>query len=197
VEPPLMSFRLTAGVLVALLLLGGLVWFTEFRDKGDTTPTADQSRPTIVKFEDRDVHQVEVVKGDQQVLMQRAEDGEWSLQPSGQAADRLRIAGLLFRLSTVQATRLVADDPPDLTLYGLSAPGLTVTVTLNDGTAHGLAVGSKAPTDTGTYVKRTDGPAVYLIANQLVTDLERMVNEPPIVQPTPSPSPSPSPSPAG
>jgi hypothetical protein len=196
VEPPLMSYRVTAGALVLLVLLGGLVWYTEFRDKGTAAAPAEKARPDIFDFEDQSVQGIEVLKGDQQITMERVEGGDWALQPSGQPGDRLRISGLLFRLSTLQANRLVADEATDFEQYGLAAPALTTTLEMTDGSTLGLAVGSKAPTDAGTYVKRTDGPAVYLVPNSLVTDLERIVNEPPVAQPAASPLPSPSPTPS-
>jgi hypothetical protein len=190
-----MSFRVTAGALVLLVLLGGLVWYTEFRDQGTAAAPAQKERPDILKFEDQSVQGIEVVKGDRQITMERVEGGEWTLQPSGQPGDRLRISGLLFRLSTLQANRLVADEPTEYEQYGLAPPALTTTIKMTDGSTLGLAVGSKAPTDAGSYVKRADTPAVYLVPNSLVTDLERTVNEPPVAQPTPSPSPQPSPPP--
>ena len=192
-----MSFRLTAITLAALVVLAGVVWFTEFKDKGSATATpADKQRPEILKLDDKDTVQIEVVKADQKVQAQKNEQGDWTLQPSGLPGDRVRISSVLFRLTSLQANRLVDEAPADLAQYGLDNPPLTATVTQADGTSYSLQTGAKAPSETaGTYVKRADQPAVYLIANQLVTDLDRLVTEPPIQQPTPTPAPIPSPSP--
>ena len=189
-----MSFRVTAGALVLLALLGGLVWFTEFREQASSdAPTENDDRPQIMSFEETNLKQLEVTRGDQRVTVERQDSGDWLLQPSGQPGDRLRISGLVFRLSTLRANRVAAENPDEYDQFGLSNPNLTATLTLADGSTQALQVGSKAPTETATYVKKPDGGAVYLVSNQLVTDLERMVSEPPIAQPTPSPSPSPSP----
>lgn len=189
-----MSYRLTAGALVALVVLGVLVWFTEFRDQGGTNASStNDARPQILTFDEANVKQIEISRGDQQVSVERQESGDWLLQPSGQPGDKLRISGLVFRLSTLRANRIAAESPDDYGQYGLSSPSLTATVTMLDGSTQALQVGGKAPAETATYVRKPDDAAVYLVSNQLVTDLDRMVSEPPIEQPTPSPSPSPSP----
>jgi hypothetical protein len=192
-----MDFRLTAALLAVLAVLGGVVWFTEFRDKGGAAATApaDKHKPEIFKFEDDDTKQIEVVKGDQTVRVEKNEQGNWILQPSGLPGDRLRISSVLSRLSSLQGTRVVTDTPTDLNQYGLANPTLTATVIQTDGSSYTLQVGSKGPTETGTYAQKAGEPPVFLVQNQLVTDLERLVNEPPIQQPTPTPAPTPAPSP--
>jgi hypothetical protein len=197
VEPPLMDFRLTAIMFAVLAGLGAVVWFSEFRDKGSAAATpADKPKPEIFKFDDKEAKQVEVARADQKVLVEKDEQGNWVLQPSGLPGDRVRITSVLSRLASLQATRQVTDAPTDLAQYGLDNPNLTATVTQTDGSSYILQTGARAPSDAGTYVKKADEPAVFLIANQIVTDLERLVTEPPIQQPTPTPAAIPSPSPA-
>ncbi len=194
-----MNFRLTAIMLGVLALLGVGVWFSEFRDRGSADAQAtkpDKQNLEIFKFEDKDTQQLEVARADQRVRAERREQAEWVLQPSGLPGDRLRINSLLFRLASLQATRRVADAPTDLAQYGLDNPALTATVTQTDGTEYVLQTGAKAPTDAGTYVKKATDPAVFLIQNQTVTDLDRFVSDPPIQQPTPTPLPTPPASPA-
>lgn len=187
-----MNFRLTAVLVAVLVTLGGIVWFSEFRDKGAATATpADKQRAEIFKFDDKETKRLEVSTSDQKIDVQKDEGGEWVLQPSGLPADRLRLTSVLFRLGSLQATRRVADQATNLAEYGLQDPVLATIVTQNDGSTYILQIGSKAPTESATYAKRGTDFAVFLIASQLVTDLERLVTEPPIQQPTPTPAPIP------
>lgn len=189
-----MSFRLTGILVLVLAVLGGVVWFTEFRDKGSATPaTADKQRPDILKFDDQAAQRLEVTRADQKVSAERTESGDWTLQPSGEPGDRLRISSVLLRLAALQANRKIADAPTDLAQYGLDKPSLTVAVTLKDGTAYSLLMGGKAPSDSSTYVQAGGDPAVYLIPNTLVSDVDRLVTDPPIQRPTPTPAPIPPP----
>jgi hypothetical protein len=203
VESALMSYRVTAAALAVLVVLGGIVWFTEFRDKDSSSSAAakpsDKPEVTVLKFDDKDTRKLEVATPDRRVQADRNEQGDWTLQPSGEAGDRSRLSGVLFRLSSLNATRLVTDAPSDLAQYGLDTPALTVTVTQADGSTIGLLAGAKAPSESGTYVKKPNEATVYLIANPLVTDLQGLVSQPPVAPPTPSPAPSaePVPTPGG
>ena len=191
-----MNFRVTGALLIVLALLGGVVWYSELRDKGSTdaaAPGASGSQVQIQKFADQDVRQLVVTKADQQVEVDRPEGGAWTLQPSGQNADSVRVSSVLFRLTNLQATKKVADAPTDLAQYGLDSPSLTVSTTLADGTAFPLLLGGRSPTEAGTYVKKGDDPTVYLISSQLGTDLEKLISDPPIERPTPTPAPIPPP----
>ena len=71
------------------------------------------------------------------------------------------------------------------------------TVRLANGETRALTVGSKAPAESGTYVRKDGDTAIYLISNALAQDLERIVTEPPRPpSPTPLPSPAPDASPS-
>lgn len=191
-----MSFRFTAIMLAVFAILGGVVWFSEFRDKGASSASGQtDDKLQIFKFEDADVKQLDVVQGDQKGTAVRDDQGNWTLPASGQPGDRTRISSIMFRLSNLQASKRVADAPTDLAQYGLDNPPLVLTVTLADGTTNVLQTGVKAPTDPSTYAKRSDNAAVYLVNTQLVTDLGRFVTDPPIELPTPTPAPIPSPPP--
>ena len=201
-----MSFRLTGVLLGLLIVLAGAVWFSEFKDKDSTTDTKPEAQQReILKFDNQQVSTFEIAKGDQRLTTQRDDQGNWTLQPSGQPGDRVRITSVLFRLSSLSAQRRVADEASNLADYGLDQPSLTTSVTLKDGTVHQLLFGAKAPGETsGTYVKTAASPVVFTVTNQLVQDLERLVTDPPIQLPTPTPAeiptppeaPSPSPSPS-
>jgi hypothetical protein len=197
VEPPLMSFRATAIVLAVLIVLAGVVWFSEFRDKGaQATGTTDTQKLTIFKFDDQDTRSIVVAKADQKLEADKDEQGNWTLQPGGLPGDRVRISSVLARLDSLQATRRVTDEPTDLAQYGLDNPPLIATATQADGTAYTLLTGAKSPNESSTYVKKEQEPTVFLIPNQLVSDLDRLVTDPPIQQPTPTPAPIPPPIPS-
>lgn len=194
-----MSYRVTAVALAVLVVLGGVVWFTEFRDKDSSSSASakpsDKPELTVLKFDDKETRRIEVVRADRRVQADRDEQGDWTLQPSGEPGDRARLSGVLFRLASLNATRRVTDAATDLAQYGLDRPALVVTLTQADGTTLGLLTGAKAPSESGTYVKKPDNATVFLIANPLVTDLDGLVSQPPVAPPTPSPLPSLEPAP--
>jgi hypothetical protein len=152
---------------------------------GTVTPTPVLD---MWKVDDQQVASVVVTKPEGQAGVQRNGD-DWTLIPSGELADKLRVNSLVFRLASLRGTRRL-DNVTNLADYGLTTPAMTATVTMTDGTSHTLKIGGKAPAESGTYTQADADPTVYLISNALAQDIERLVSDPPR-QPPPSPSPSP------
>ena len=195
-----MSPRLTLGLLALFLALGGYIYFSPQPgadgSSAQAKSPAGKDKPAdaqaeVFTFEERDSQRLAVRAGERQTVVEKDTDGTWKLQPGNAPADRTRISGILLRLAGLRATRRIADGG-DLADYGLAAPSLTAAVRQADGAEFSLVLGSKAPAEAGTYAKRPDDPAVFVISSALVQDLERLVNEPPL-QPTPAPTVPPSP----
>lgn len=204
-----MNPRITLGLLAVLLALGGYIYFggapagsdaagkPSVPGKSTGPGAAGKEQPAdplldVFAFQDRDVQRLTVRNAaGQQVAVEKTGDATWVLQPSGEPADRLRMSGILLRLSNLRATRRIAE-PANLAEYGLTQPSATASISLAGGEDLSLTLGGKAPAESGTYAQKGGDPAVYVISNAVAQDLERLVNEPPR-EPTPTPVPSPSP----
>lgn len=198
-----MNPRITLGLLAVLLALGGYVYFggapagPDAAGKPTGLGAASKEKPAdpqldVFAFQDRDVERLTVRNAaGQQAAVEKTGDATWALQPSGEPADRLRISGILLRLSNLRATRRIAE-PANLADYGLTQPSATASIGLAGADDLSLALGGKAPAESGTYAQKGGDSAVYVISNAVAQDLERLVNEPPR-EPTPTPLPSPSP----
>jgi hypothetical protein len=209
-----MSPRVTVGMLAILLALAAYVYYgpTPALAPGAASvpgapPGAPGGMPTpkpqdpaldLWTTDETQVQSVFVQKGAQQAGFQRDGDG-WIVTPAVVPGDRLRINSLVFRLANVRATYKVQNPTSDAE-FGLNTPSLIATIGLANGNALRLTVGAKAVGETGTYARKDGDPAVYVVSNALVQDLDRIVTEPPVpASPTPLPSPaaeaSPSPNP--
>lgn len=192
-----MNPRVTVGLLAILLALGAYVYYgaPAASPAGPTPATkAADTQLDVWTLEESQIQAVSVQRGGQEAGVERAGE-EWRLTPSGEPADRLRVNSLIFRLATIRATYRVASAANDAE-FGLAQPSMVATVRLASGESRTLTVGSKAPAESGTYVRKDGDTAVYLVSNALVQDLERIVTEPPRpASPTPLPSPAASPSP--
>ena len=206
-----MNPRITLGLLAILLALGGYIYFGGAPASPDAAGkpgapgkpgvpgAASKDNPAdpqldVFQFDERAAQRLTVRNAaGQQVAVQNSGDGTWVLQPSGEPADRLRISGLLLRLSNLRATRRIAE-PANLAEYGLTQPSSTATIAVADSPELTLTLGGRAPAESGTYAQKGGDAAVYVISNAVAQDLERLVNEPPL---PPTPTTAPSPSPAG
>ena len=189
-----MNPRVTVGLLAVLIALGAYVyWGAPPSSPVSPTPTAKDAGPPpeVWTLEESQIQAVSVQRGGQQAGVERAGE-EWRLTPSGEPADRLRVNSLIFRLATIRATYRVASGANEAE-FGLAQPSMVATVRLASGETRTLSVGSRAPAESGTYVRKDGDAAIYLVSNALVQDLDRIVTEPPR---PPSPTPLASPSPA-
>jgi len=193
-----MNPRVTVGLLAVLIALSAYVYFgvpaTSPAGPTPTTKAAD-TQLDVWTLDESQIQAVSVRRGGQEAGIERAGE-EWRLTPSGEPADRLRVNSLIFRLATIRATYRVASAANDAE-FGLAEPSMFATVRLANGETRALTVGSKAPAESGTYVRKDGDTAIYLISNALAQDLERIVTEPPRPpSPTPLPSPAPDASPS-
>lgn len=188
-----MNFRVTIGFLVVAILLGGLVFGL---DKFNIGPSANANATAtsaagqnlqVLQFDDARVAAVELRQGDKTVRVTKSGDA-WTLADTGEAANRTSFNSLVIRLASLKATRLV-DNPGDLKQYGLDPPKDTLLAELDDSTRFELQTGDKTPVATGTYAKKAAAGEVYVIADQLVADLERLIGDPK-EPPTPTPRPA-------
>lgn len=190
-----MNLRVTIGFLAAAVLLGVLVFGLDRFNIGPTatakanataTTTASQ-QPQIFSFDDTKVTAFELHQGEASARIEKQGD-TWIVAGTGANANRTSFNSLILRMSQLKATRLVDNPSSDLSQYGLDPVKESAIAELNDGTKYELDIGSKTPIQTGTYAKRADTPDIYVIADQFVTDLERLVanpNEPPTPTPLP------------
>lgn len=70
---------------------------------------------------------------------------------------------LLDETSKIAVKEKAADDPEDLSIYGLDQPKTTVTVDYTDNTSVKLLLGQEEPLSDGVYVKLEGDKSVYLM----------------------------------
>jgi Domain of unknown function (DUF4340) len=191
-----MNYRVTIGFLAAALVLAVLVVGLDRFNIGPTASssanatatTAASQQAQIFQFDDSKVTALELRQADKSVRVEKHGDA-WTVAGTGDPANRSSFTSLIVRMSTLKATRSVADAGTDLSQYGLDQPKESAVATLDDGTKYQLDLGSKTPVQTGTYAKKADAPDVFVVADQFGTDLERLVNDPK-EPPTPTPRPA-------
>lgn len=74
------------------------------------------------------------------------------------------ITSLVNSYSALQAKRLIAEEPEDMSIYGFDEPIASIKVEFNDETKT-VILGSAEPTTNGYYCKLEDSNAVYLLTS--------------------------------
>jgi hypothetical protein len=195
-----MNPRVTVGLLAILIALGAYYFYGSPPAAAPVAtapggvpgaPTPKPADPSLDfwALDDTQIQTVSVKLGSQEAGVQRAGE-DWQLTPSGAPADRLRVNSVIFRLANLKATYKVPNATNDAD-FGLASPALVATITLASGETHTLTFGTKAPAESGTYVRKDADTGIYLVSNALADDLTKLVTEPPR-PPSPTPLPSPS-----
>lgn len=185
-----MNPRLTAALVLISALLAGAVFGLEKANvpAPQATPQATPAEFTVFSFEDRQVNAFTLTSADKSVRFEKRDDA-WVIAETGAPANRISLTSLLIRLSQLKASNQFPDDSRDPTGYGVATPGAEAKADLTDGTSYSLLFGNKTPIGTNVYARKADGPEVYVLPGQLLTDLQKLVDQPQEpATPTPRPT---------
>ncbi len=192
-----MNTRVTLGFLVVALVLGAAVYGLDkfnigptaaANDNATATTTASQ-QPQVFQFDDQKVNAFELHQTDTLVRIEKQSDNTWKVAGTNDPANRSSFTSLIVRMSQLKATRGVDNPGTDLSQYGLDPAKESAVAVLDDGTRYELDLGGKTPVQTGTYAKKADAADIYIVADQISTDLERLITDPK-EPPTPTPPPA-------
>ena len=99
---------------------------------------------------------------------------DWQIvEPTQSAVDETEVSGLVSNIGTVEVSRVVDQDPKDLTKYGLVKPRIDVQFTAGDKTVHQLQIGSKTVTGGDLYAKLANEKKIILIPAYLESTFDR------------------------
>jgi hypothetical protein len=180
-----MKGRHTLILLAVLAALAAYAYFFEIKKPEESKTTAET--PKLFTYAPEDITALAVADTQgKTAAVQRVAQEDWKVvAPVQDAADSARVTGLVSRLASLTASRVLTE-VNNLADYGLVTPALTATLTISDGSKVNLFAGDQTPDKSGYYALRDKGPDVYIIFSSTVEDLQRLISEPP-VQPTPTP----------
>ena len=174
-----MKFRgLLAGVIV-LLVLGGVLFWSNKKQKAEAAKPSTDAAPKILDIPQDQIREIRIQKtGSEAMLLRKGDDGKWQIMdPKPLRADQDSVTSLVSTLSTLNADKLVEAKAADLSAYGLNAPKLEVTVQKKDGKSQQLDIGDDTPTSSGAYVKLANDPRVFTVYTYVKTSLDKTPND--------------------
>jgi hypothetical protein len=174
-----MKFRGLLAAVVVLAALGGVLYWSNRKQKAEAAKPATDAAAKILTIPEDQIKQITLKKtGAETVVLRKGDDGKWQLtEPKPSRADQDAANSLASTLSSLNSDKLVEDKAADLSPYGLNSPTLDVTVLKKDGKSQDLYVGDEAPTGGGSYVKLANDAHVYTIASFTKTSLDKGPND--------------------
>jgi hypothetical protein len=174
-----MKFRGLLAAVVVLLILAGVLYWSEHRKTEDTTSTATPASPAILIVHPADVTSLTVKqRGAPPVTLVRSGAAHWQIiAPSAFPADSATVSGMLSSLAPLTSERLVEDKATDLSQFGLTDPTLELDVTTKDNKTSRLLLGDDTPTGDATYVSLAGDPRLFTAASYVKTSLNKSLTD--------------------
>jgi len=176
-----MSVRLTAILILLLVLVGGLVFYV----RSNRPKATEDQRPELWGVDEEKINRIEIrlprEKKQIAFFLDKKAD-TWVFDDSRKTPmDKKRWGGIVFLVSSPQGKRKIIDKAEDLQEYGLQNPQLIINLNIdNIKEPVEILIGDPTPQKDQYYVKLRHSDPVYLVNNTFVEVLSRLVNEPPV-----------------
>lgn len=163
-----MSWRRVALIYACLGLL--VAWVAAIdRAAPPPAPAAPATGPSLIEADAAAVTGV-TFRRESRVVRAVRDDGTWRVvEPAGVTIPPDLVSATIATLTAGQSAERLGSEPDhDLGAYGLDAPSATLEVTVGtNGSPVTVAIGSRNPTRTAVYARRSDQSAVYLVGMNL------------------------------
>ena len=162
-----------------LLVLSGVLYWSNRHKPGESTKISADTPPAILKLDEASITKLELKKKDgQPVLLAKANSGEWQItKPEPLRADQSTVSSMLSTLASLNSERVIEEKAADLKTYGLDAPKLEVDVSEKDGQSQKLLLGDDTPASGGAYAMLAGKPQVYTLASYNKSSLDKGLND--------------------
>ncbi len=152
-----MNPRSTLLLLAVLLGLGGYIYFIDLDRR-----QAEEDAKTLLEFDPEAVTQVVLVYPDRELHLAKDDDGWHITQPIEARADSPAVENLVKAVDEAEVSRTLDEPQPDLALYGLDTPAVTVQLRLGDGELPPVTIGKDTPVGYSVYVQRAGEDSILL-----------------------------------
>jgi hypothetical protein len=173
-----MKFRGLIAAAVVLLVLAGVLYWSQHRKTPEDTAANANSSPAIVKIDPATVNSLVVrQKGTQAVTLVRS-GAQWQITAPGTfPADGGTVTGMLSSLAPLNSESVVEEHATNLAEFGLGDPAVEVDVITKDGKTTRLLLGDDAPTGNGVYVTLAGDPRVFTASSALKVSLSKGLSD--------------------
>src|SRR5215510_12267724 len=128
-----MRFKGTAALFFVFVVLGGYVYFTEFRGK-EERQKQEEAKKKVFPVEEKDITEISLVYPDRTITGVRKGEKDWQItSPPGLEADSDEWQQLAFNVPRIERDDTVAQNTTDLNAFGLTQPPVKMTAKTKDG----------------------------------------------------------------
>ena len=154
--------------IVLLVVLGGLVGYIYYLNRDGATD-GDAKEKAFAAVTAEDIEEVQIRSADGETSRAQKTDGTWRLvEPVQAVADESELTSITSSLASLDMQRVVDENAPDLTQYGLEPARIEVAFrTKADKEPRRILFGEKTPTGGDLYARFPDQKRVFLVSSFL------------------------------
>jgi len=162
----------TLAMAVVLVGLGAYIYFVDSKKPASDAPEVKAKAFTV---EADQIEEIRFMPKGVQATRADKTTGTWQLvEPEKTDADQGQLSNAASSLASLEITRVVDDNPTDLTPYGLTSAAIEIGFRLKgQQNLQRLLIGDKTATGSDLYAKRPDEKRVFLIASYLDNTFNR------------------------
>lgn len=160
-----MKFKGTA-LMAAVFLTLVLYYFFVDLPAEQKEKTEKEHAEKLLPLEVEKVVEFSLTSNGEPIALQRKAPHKWNLiRPFLASGDATEAETFISEIESLKKTRVVEENPKDLSIYGLSSPHLKIYFKFENKKEETLLVGNETPLGGSLYFKRESHPAVIMAAS--------------------------------
>jgi Domain of unknown function (DUF4340) len=172
-----MKFKGTAVLFLLFVILGGYVYFTEFRGK-EERQKQEQAKKKVFSVDEKDITEVSLIYPDRTITGVKKGDKKWEItSPPGIEADPDEWEQIASNVPKIEREDNVAQNVQDLAQFGLKDPAVKLAAKTKDGKPLEILFGSENPKKTYNYATLPGGTDVFLTGSNWAKAFTKNVSD--------------------
>ena len=171
-----MRFKGTFVLLLMVILLGGYIYFYEYRG-GAERAAAKRVENQIWRFDINDIVQVELITPEGTLIAERNTDQWMITSPQLWRAETSELDRLVSSAATLNRETMVEEQTTDLARFGLAPASLGLRMKTRDGKEYGIDFGINNPSGNLTYSTLVGENNVFLVSANAAFSFDRKIEE--------------------
>ena len=172
-----MRFKGTTILFILFVILGGYVYFTEYRGK-EERQKQEESKKKAFQVEQKDISEISLIYPDRTISAVKKGERQWEItSPAGVQADSDEWESLASNIPQIDRNDIVAQNAQDLTSFGLKDPPAKVSARTKDGKTLEILFGSENPKKTYNYAKLGGSNDVFLTGSNWSKTFTKTVSD--------------------
>src|SRR5437762_607879 len=172
-----MKFKGTLVLFLVFAVLGGYVYFTEFRGK-EERQKQEEAKKKVFSVEDKNITEISLIYPDRTITGVKKGEKQWQItSPAGIEADPDEWQQLASNIPRIEREDTVAQNVQDLSQFGLKDPPVKLSAKTSDGKTLEIQFGSENPKKTYNYAALPGSKDVFLTASNWAKTFTKNVSD--------------------